>query len=390
MSTLIILGDVHLGKGTSLSKFQSGILNSRISDQLNLLNWTLDKALHHNSNNIFITGDIFEEPKPNHSLITLFISWLKQCQINSVNVHIVLGNHDILRTGNNVSSALDIIIEAELPNVIVYKDIDTVTFGTTAITLIPFKDRKSLNCSTNAEAISTLNDILTYELSSIPFTYNKIVIGHLAIEGSLFVGDEVDDISTELFCPLDMFAGYDYTWMGHVHKPQIMKRSPLIAHIGSMDISNFGETDHIKHIVVYDCILNKYIIEVIPTRQLKHIFIIVPKDVDSTEYVLNELKYLSIDKSIVKLDIEVPKENLSLNKSLVEQNLLANGVYSIAGIVESRKVSIVKKDKDVHVKMDIESAIKKFAELNVDKELQSEFIDLGISIYNQYKTEVKD
>ncbi len=50
MSTAIILGDPHVGKGTNIGK--SGIgssLNSRIVDQLNLLDWTLDRALEHHA-----------------------------------------------------------------------------------------------------------------------------------------------------------------------------------------------------------------------------------------------------------------------------------------------------------------------------------------------------
>src|SRR6185436_19297589 len=255
MSNIIILGDPHLGK--SLSQGRVGIgsnLNSRIVDQLNLLDWTLDQAIDLSIDHIVITGDIFEDPRPPPSLITLFISWLKKCQANSVHVHLILGNHDILRSGFIYSSPLDIISEVELENVDVYKNINTITIDTTAITLMPFRDRKALGASTNSIALSLLKEYLVYELASMPITYKKVLIGHLAIEGSIPIGDEIDDISNELFCPLDMFNGYDYVWMGHVHKPQIMKKQkPYIAHIGSMDISNFAEIDHSKHIIILNC-----------------------------------------------------------------------------------------------------------------------------------------
>ena len=132
MLNVIILGDVHLGKGTSIGKAVVGAnLNSRIADQLSLLDWTLDRALEHHSEHIIITGDIFEDPKPHPTLLTLFVSWLKKCQAHEVHVHIILGNHDILRSGFSYASPLDVIGEVELDNVSIYKDIDTVLIGRT-------------------------------------------------------------------------------------------------------------------------------------------------------------------------------------------------------------------------------------------------------------------
>jgi hypothetical protein len=58
MSQAIILGDVHLGKSMAIGKVGLGsALNSRIADQLNLLDWTLDQAIEHNADHIIITGN---------------------------------------------------------------------------------------------------------------------------------------------------------------------------------------------------------------------------------------------------------------------------------------------------------------------------------------------
>ena len=62
----------------------------------------------------------------------------------------------------------------------------------------------------------------------------------------VYCGEEVDEISNELMCPVEMFKDYDYAFHGHIHTPQVMNRNPHIAHIGSLDISNFGETNRSK------------------------------------------------------------------------------------------------------------------------------------------------
>jgi DNA repair exonuclease SbcCD nuclease subunit len=329
----------------------------------------------------------------------MFIAWLKKCQAYEVNVHIIVGNHDVLRSGQIYSSPLDIVSEMDLDNVSIYKDIDTVMINGTAFTMVPFRDRKSFETNSNAEAMTILKDSLVYELASIPVTYCKVLIGHLAIEGSIPVGDEIDDLTNELFCPLDMFNGFDYVWMGHVHKPQVMKKkSPYIAHIGSMDISNFGETDHKKHIVIFDTegdFNSPWETAILPTRNLKKINVIVPKDTeDSTAYVLEELKKLNaFDKSIVKVEVSLSSPDLkSINKSNIEKYLTSQGAFNITGISESKKISLIKKDSNntIDTKMDVTSAIKTYAQTYVDEKIRSDFIELSMEIYNNYKAGVKE
>ncbi len=397
MNNIIILGDPHIGKSTNIGKAGIGTsLNSRIADQLDLLDWTLEQAINQEANHIIITGDVFDDPKPHPSLITLFMSWLNKCRIHNVFIHIILGNHDILRSGNELYSPLDIITEAELDNVSIYKNINTICIGTAAFTMVPFKDRKSLNSSSNSAALTIIQDSLIYELASIPVTYRKILVGHLAIEGSIPIGDEIDDINNELFCPINMFKGYDYVWMGHVHKPQVMAKNPFVSHIGSMDISNFGETDQKKHIIVYDCDSGLFRNMDIPTRPLKKISISVPKSVKkTTEYVIKELKRIDdvFDRAIVRVEVHLESSDLkSINKSNIEKFLISKGAFSVAGIFESKKVSVIKKDVNnvLDTKMDMTSAIKTYANVYVDEKMRSDFMSLAIDIYNTYRSEVKD
>ncbi len=398
MSTIILLGDPHLGRSQNIGKVGIGAnLNSRIIDQFNLLDWTLDQAIDCHADHIIITGDIFEDPKPSSTLITLFISWLKKCQVYDIHVHIIIGNHDILRTGNIYSSPLDIINEVELENINIYKDINTVLIGTSAITFIPFRDRKSFAANTSKDALEILNNSIMYELASIPNIYNKILVGHLAIEGSIPVGDEIDDLTNEIFCPIKMFSGYDYVWMGHVHKPQIMnKNTPYVSHIGSMDISNFGETEQDKKIVIInlDDIHNFYT-KSLPTRPLRKITVTVAPDAkDSTDYVINELKkYDDLDKSIIRLDISIATADAkSVNKQFIEKYLLTKGVSNVSGIFETKKMSLIKKDvvNNFDSQMDTVSAIKAYAEKYVESAIKSEFIQLAVEILNLYKSEVKE
>lgn len=397
---VIILGDPHLGKSLAIGKVGIGsTLNSRVADQLHLLDWTLEQAIDLLVSDIIITGDVFEDPQPHPSLISLFINWLKKCHANNINVHVIFGNHDILRSGFVYTSPLDIIGEMELDNVFIYKDINTIIIGTSAFTLVPFRDRKSFGVGSATEALSLLQHTLTYELSSIPKTYTKVLVGHLAIEGSIPIGDEIDDLTNELFCSTDMFNGYDYVWMGHVHKPQIMKKkNPYIAHVGSMDISNFGETDHKKNIIIFNANSSEkkdiWTSSCLPTRPLKKISITVPKDTeDSTAYVLEELQKINeLDKAIIKVEVSLISPELkSINKKNIETYLMSKGAFSISQISENKKTSLIKKDEKntLDTKMDTSSAIKAYADKYISDLDKSSFIELAMEIYNIYKLESK-
>ena len=397
MNNVIILGDPHIGKSTNIGKAGIGSsLNSRVADQFHLLDWTLDQAIDNEANNIIITGDVFDDPKPHPSLITLFMSWLNKCKVHDISVHIIVGNHDILRSGNVLYSPLDIINEAELENVRVYKNINTIFIGTTAFTLVPFKDRKSLGSNSNASAIDMIRESLVYELTGIPATYNKVLVGHLAIAGSIPVGDEIDDMNNELFCPINIFKGYDYVWMGHVHKPQMMNKMPPKFHIGSMDISNFGETEQKKHIIIFSCDSCKFKATYLPTRPLRKLSITVPKNVkNTTAYVVKEINKLdsTFDKSIVRVEVSLSSQDAkSISKSTIEKLLLSKGTFNVAGIAESKKVSPIKRDENniLDTKMDVTSAIKTYSKSYVDDQLRSEFIELAMEIYDSYKSGVKD
>jgi exonuclease SbcD len=388
--TTLILGDVHLGKSSVLGKTSLGsFINSRTHDQLDLLEWVLDQATEHLCNQIIITGDVFEDPVPHPTLLKNFISWLKKCQAYNLTVHIVVGNHDILRSGNLVATNLDVITETDMENIHVYKSISTIYHNNVAFTMLPFKDRKSFATSSNEEAMIKLRNNILYEFESIPQNLTKVAIGHFAIEGSIFVGDEVSDLGNELFITKEMMKGYDYVWMGHVHKQQIMQKSPLIEHTGSMDLSDFGEVNHIKNIILFNPDNVEPVVRIpIPTRKLAKIEINVPEDiVDTTEYVKNFLNMAgNLKNTIVKVEVSHSSPSqINLDKNQINKILNDNGVFAVTSIVEHKKsTKAIKKENKFKTDLNIEASIKLWAESKLEEDLREPFISLSTELYKEF------
>lgn len=351
----LIVGDCHIGGGLSIGKPASGNgLNSRILDQFEILNWILGQAISRSVDRLVLTGDVFEELKPEHNLVVMLLGWLRECSDNGIEVHIIAGNHDLKRVGSKYSSVLDIIEAASIDDVHIYNHIYTLHTSDTSFTFIPFRDRRSCAAETCEEAIEKIQANLSYELADIPTNNNKVVVGHLAMEKSFYT-DEIDDVSNELMIPVSFFNGYDYVWMGHVHNPQVMnKEKPYVAHIGSMDLSDFGETKHTKILILFDNELpNKFETINVPSRPLRRVRLEVPKNKIATEFVLDDINFVNKKhpflNAIVKLEIKILNPDAdSLDREKIVSRLNELGVYHIASFSETKNVTVVPASK-MHV-----------------------------------------
>lgn len=381
---IAILGDVHLGKNPGIGKNQVGV-NSRLNDQIKLLDWVLNQCIENEVYHLVITGDVFEDPKPSINIIKEFVSFLKRCEYENLNVHIIVGNHDFVRIGENIISPLNIISEFNFESVFVYYDFTTIDLENLSITFMPFKDRRMLKTDINSEAIAKIENLVDYELSTIPNNNLKIVIGHFAIEGSIPIGDEIDDLSNELYLPLSLLKKYDYTWMGHIHKPQVLSNSNNIAHIGSMDISDFGETNHIKKLVIVsDKYKNNFKEIDIPCRKLEKLNYNISSEED-LETLKENIKSLDLKDKIIKIDINVDND-LKISKKEIEKLIASKEVYNIHSISEIRKPKQVKvKSSDIKFDISEMAAVKLYADKFVDENIRNDFNNLAEDIINKYK-----
>ncbi len=365
----LILGDLHLGRSISIGKPGVGKeLNSRISDQLNLLEWTFDLAKKSGVTDIIITGDVYHDSRPHPELISLFMSWLKRCERAGLSTHIIAGNHDYIRTGSFTASALDIVPAVDFSNAKSYKDIVQVDLPGISFTFVPYRNRRMYDGVEAPEAIEKLKAELKNSLQ--PTTNKRVLVGHISIEGSIRIGDEIADNLNEIFCPTDMFSDWDMVWMGHIHNPHIIKENPLIAHVGSMDRSDFSmsevEDGTNKSVVLLDKNCN-YKFVIIPTRNLRKVVIDVPAGKDSTDYVINNIclfdKKSSINESIVRIEIQLPPDTPNVDRKKIQDYVYKNlKAHYICDFSESRKISSIQFDSESAFdnSMSVSDTIEKF------------------------------
>lgn len=387
MSKILILGDVHLGGSLNLGKQAIGTsLNSRIEDQSNLLNWVYDQGVANKIDHIILTGDVFDVIKPHYSLIVILLDWIIKCVQSGMKVHIIMGNHEMERSGETITSPLDIIGASDISNVFVYSKIENLHLEDLSITFCPFRDRRSFNTDSYADALSQIGSQLEIEASKSDRP--KMLIGHLAIEGAIPVASELDELSNELICPLSFFKNYDWTWMGHVHKFQVLQKKPYVAHIGSMDISDFGETDQKKFIVIFDIKNKEFEYLELPTRNIKKIDLIIPENVNINEFVEEAVsKLTNLQNNIIKLNIILPTNSTSnLNRKNIENLFYEKGAFHITKISEEKTFSSLKKVHKETIDNSIGElmALKSYANI-LPKEVRSIFIQTATQIIEEHK-----
>ena len=386
MSSFMLVGDVHLGKNLNLGKVSLDN-NSRLEDQFVLLDWVLSQARKEKVSDIFFTGDLFEDPSPEIQILRLFAKWIKKATDEGFVLHFVEGNHDFVRMNETYLSSLDIFKELRLDNIHFYRDFTSIQLHGYNIILAPFRDRKSLFCENQEQALEKIQNLILEHKKE-----KNVCIGHLSIKDSIPIGDEIDDLTNEIFIPSTFFQNFEHTWLGHIHKFQVFHKEPnYVSHLGSLDISNFGEKDQEKFIVVFDTTKNKFKYITVPVRKYRTLEIEIPKDtVDSTKYVLDSIKDMDFKNEVIRLEIKhSSSSNSSSKKKEIEAALKEKEVFYVNSIVESKKIELVKKKTDVVIKDkgNIPDALNTYAEKAdfVPEDLVDTFLDISKRIVREAK-----
>ena len=171
---------------------------------------------------IFVVGDIVHSKTQGISpeLIDSLCWWFRE--MNSIaETYITLGNHDGLIMNKDREDAISPIVRAlDLPNLHLVKMTEKVAYD------------EALDISN----FSCFDEVSWPNLSPTPGKLN-VALFHGAVRGSK------TDIDWELDGEVDaqMFEGYDFVFLGDIHKYQYLDEKNTIAYCGSTIQQNFGE-----------------------------------------------------------------------------------------------------------------------------------------------------
>lgn len=215
---LMHLSDLHLGK--RLNEF------SLLEDQCFILQQLVELVRSEQPDCVLLAGDIYDKPVPPAEAVTLFDDFLnKLAQLTTVCV--TSGNHD---SAERLAFGAQLMCEGGVhfcglytgePQCVTLQD----AYGSVHIYLLPFlKPAHVRHCLTpeEAEQVTTYHEALrcAVERLHINAAERNVLVAHQFVTGAQTAGSEAVNVGGVDNIGAEVFAAFDYTALGHIHKAQ--------------------------------------------------------------------------------------------------------------------------------------------------------------------------
>ena len=241
------LSDLHIGK--RLNEF------SMLEDQKYILSQILEILDRENADGVILAGDIYDKPIPSVEAVQLFDSFLTRLADRKVPVFAVSGNHDSVERvsfGAQLMENRGVYISRVYDGTLKKIEMSDKN-GEVCIWLLPFIKPSSVRHVLEEEEISTYQDALKTVMEHISVDTDKrnILVAHQFVTGASRSESEeitaggLDNVSAE------HFAAFDYTALGHIHRPQSVGAA-TIRYCGTPLKYSFSEAGHEKSVTVVE------------------------------------------------------------------------------------------------------------------------------------------
>ena len=244
---LIHLSDLHIGKRVNEI--------SMIEDQAYILAQIIRIVDSEQPGAVLIAGDVYDKSVPSAEAVTLFDDFLFRLAERNIPVLVISGNHDSperLAFGGRLMEGAGIHISP------VYSG--TVTpvvlsdeYGPVNFYLLPFVKPAHVKRFYPDEAIESYTDacrVAVTQMAIDPAARN-VLLTHQFVTGAERCESEELSVGGSDNVDADIFAGFDYVALGHIHGPQNILPN-RVRYCGTPLKYSFSEARHQKSVTVVD------------------------------------------------------------------------------------------------------------------------------------------
>ena len=243
------LSDLHLG--IKLNGF------NLIEDQRYILERVLDYVREERPQAVLLAGDIYDKSVPPEEAVALFDYFLNRLAALAVTVCIIAVYHDSMerlafggrlleRSGVHIAPAYDGRIAR-----VRFTD----EFGEVYVHLLSFLRPATVRHLFPEAKIENYNDALQTALAQAELEEGarNVLVAHQYVCGSLFSGtDEIIEVGGIDNAGVELFAAFDYTALGHIHRPQDIGGSKALRYSGTPLKYSLAEIDQEKSVTVLE------------------------------------------------------------------------------------------------------------------------------------------
>lgn len=246
------MSDLHFGKKL--------LERDLTADTAFSVEYMIEKAASERVDAIFISGDIYDKSVPSAEAVSYVDEFLSHIKSTNIKTYIIAGNHDSQERLSYCAGMLEefnihIITKPRL-KIKRYEVCDE--YGSVNIYMLPFVKasvvRNLLETSgkaEEAEKIKTVADAVKCLIknTNIDYSARNILLTHQLIAGASTCDSEEIFVGGTGAVPSDIFAGFDYVALGHLHGPQKVSKN-YIRYSGSPLKYSFSEVAHKKTAVL--------------------------------------------------------------------------------------------------------------------------------------------
>lgn len=244
---IIHMSDLHLGK--RLNEI------SLIEDQEYILKKILTAVKEEAPGAVIIAGDVYDKAVPSAEAVALFDDFLFNLTELGTEIFVISGNHDSaerIAFGSRMLDKSGIHMSPVFTGSIEATRIED-EYGTVAIYMLPFIKPANVRRFCEDRELKSYTEAIDYVISGIEKRNDErnILVAHQFVTGSSRSESEEISVGGTDNVDASVFSGFDYTALGHLHKPQNC-RSERIRYSGSPLKYSFSESGDEKSLTLIE------------------------------------------------------------------------------------------------------------------------------------------
>lgn len=243
----IHLSDLHLG--IRVNDF------SMSEDQRYILDRILDIIDSEAPDGIIIAGDIYDKSMPPAEAVAMFDDFISSIAERKIKTFIISGNHDSaerIAFGSRIMNAggiyLSPVYNGDIKPVVMEDE-----YGSVNIYMLPFVRPSAVRAFYPDDDTDSYSSAVGTAVKhmNVDFSQRNIIITHQFVTGAVRSDSEDISVGGTDNVSADIFADFDYTALGHIHKPQNIG-SERIRYCGTPIKYSFSEAKQDKSVTVIE------------------------------------------------------------------------------------------------------------------------------------------
>ncbi|WP_395743435.1 exonuclease SbcCD subunit D C-terminal domain-containing protein [Prosthecobacter sp.] len=233
----------------------------RLSEHAAFCDWLIETLRSEKMDALLLSGDVFDAANPPQDAVSLYFDFLKRlADLRTVKAVITGGNHD---SASHLNAPRELLKRFEV-HVFGHAGENVVDLGDAVVAAVPFLRERDLRqaaagevmAEVQAQVRTAIREHYAARHAACRAAAGKrpvIAMGHLTVLGATTCDSERDiHIGNLGAVGADVFAGFDYTALGHLHRPQKVGGQESVRYSGSPVALSFSEAGDKKSVVVID------------------------------------------------------------------------------------------------------------------------------------------